>query len=264
MTEENFKNAPYTDFIKEHFDVIALNVKGDREVALDEETTATEKEIAEILGVRYTPTLVFLGEDNQPVARVDGYRSVPELKLVLDYVREKAYTESSLAGYLDARKAEGVYSFREHPRLERIADLSQVKDRPVAVLFEDEACAACNDLHDGHLKDPAVDAALGKMAFVRLDAMSEDTIVDPAGAETTPRAWAAELGLTYRPAIVLFNEGREIARIESMLYRYHFTGILEYVADRHYVRYPGGPFRYIDAKTAELTAAGEDVSISEE
>jgi thioredoxin-related protein len=95
-------------------------------------------------------------------------------------------------------------------------------------------------------------------------AMSEEAIVDPAGNATTPKAWAAELGLTYRPAIVLFDQGREIARIESMLYRYHFTGILEYVADGHYEEYPESPFRYIDAKTAELTAAGKDVSISEE
>jgi thioredoxin-related protein len=263
MTEENFKNAPYTEFIRENFDVIALNIKGDREVALDEETSATEKEIAEILKVRYTPTIVFLGQDNKPVARVNGYRNVPEFKLVLDYVNEKAYRESTLAGYLAARRAEGAYSLRDHPRLEAITDLSQVRDRPLAVLFEDEACVACAELHHGHLKDPAVNAALEKMAFVRLDAGSEEPITDPAGNATTPKAWAADLGLTYRPGIVLFDRGREIARIESMLYRYHFTGVLEYVAERHYEEYPESPFRYIDAKTAELTAAGEDVTISE-
>ena len=30
MTEENFKQAPYTDFIQENFDVIAINIKVDR------------------------------------------------------------------------------------------------------------------------------------------------------------------------------------------------------------------------------------------
>jgi hypothetical protein len=48
-----------------------------------------------------------------------------------------------------------------------------------------------------------------------------------------------------------------------MLYRYHFTGVLEYVADRRSEEYPGSPFRYIDAKTAEILESGKDVSISE-
>jgi thioredoxin-related protein len=263
MTEENFKGPAYTDFIQEHFDVIALNIKGDREVALNEETSATEKEIAEQLGVRYTPTIIFLSPDNKPVARVNGYRNVPDFKLVLDYVKEKAYEQTTLADYVGARKEPTGYELREHAQLETIADLSQVKDRPLAVLFEDAACVACDDLHDGHLKDAAVNAALDKMAFVRLDALSDEPMVDPNGNATTPKAWAAELGITYRPSIVLFDKGKEIIRITGMLYRYHFTGILEYVAERQYEQYPDSPFDYIDAKTAEITAAGKDVSISE-
>jgi hypothetical protein len=63
---------------------------------------------------------------------------------------------------------------------------------------------------------------------------------------------------------VLFDGGREIARIESMLYRYYFIGLLEYVGQGHYARYPDRPFDYINAKTAELTTAGQDVSIADE
>ena len=77
------------------------------------------------------------------------------------------------------------------------------------------------------------------------------------------KEFAAKLGITYRPSIVLFDQGKEIVRIESMLYRYHFTGVLEYVAERQYEKYPGGPFRYMDVKTEELLESGEDVNISE-
>ncbi len=62
MTEENFKQAPYKDFIKQNFDVIAINIKGDREVALNEETSLREKELAVRLNVMYTPTVVFLNQ----------------------------------------------------------------------------------------------------------------------------------------------------------------------------------------------------------
>jgi hypothetical protein len=73
----------------------------------------------------------------------------------------------------------------------------------------------------------------------------------------------AKLGITYRPSIVLFGKGREIVRIESMLYRYHCTGVLEYVAGRHYEQYPDSPFRYLDVEMEELLKSGRDVDISE-
>ncbi len=262
MHEENFKQAPYADFIQQHFDVIALNTKGDREVALDEETKATEKKIADLLKVRYTPTIIFLNNQGKPVVRVNGYRNVTEFKLILDYVQSKTYERHSLNEYLDARKQAGQYRFRDHPRLSDVTDLSQAGDKPLAVLFEDSACVACDALHDGHFKDPEVDAALAKMTFVRLDATSEEAIVDPAGNKTTPRAWAEQLGLSYRPGLVLFDQGREIIRIENMLYSYHFTGVLEYVAERHYKQYPNRVWDYVDAKTAEILKSGKDVDIS--
>lgn len=131
------------------------------------------------------------------------------------------------------------------------------------MLFEDSACVACDALHEGHLKDPEVGKALSKMAFVRLDALSDAPIIDPQGNKTTAREFAAKLGITYRPSIVLFDKGKEIVRIESMLYRYHFTGVLEYVAERHYEQYSGSPFRYLDVKTEALLKSGKDVSISE-
>lgn len=264
MIEENFRNAPYRDFIQQHFDVIPLNVKGDREVALDARTSVSEKEVADRLGVRFTPTLVFLSPDNKPVARVSGYRNVDDFKKVLDYVAEKAYETATLAEYLDAKKAGGRYSLQPHPQIQDIKDLNAVADRPLALLFEDSGCVACAALHEGHLADPEVNEVLKRFTLVRLDADSDTPIVAPGGDQTTPRALAATLGVEYLPTIVLFDQGREIARIESMLYRYHFLGMLEYVGNRKYLEFPDGPFDYINAKTAELTAAGKDVSVADE
>lgn len=264
MVQENFARAPYRDFIQEHFDVIALDTKGDREVAVTAELSMTEKELAELYQVRFTPTLIFLDDSNRPVARVSGYRNPDDFKVVLDYVQERAYQRQTLNEYATERRATPVYSFRDHPRIQTITDLGSVKDRPLAILFEDTACVACNALHDGHLADPKIDEILAGLTLVRLDSRSLEPIIDPMGNATTPRSFAESLGIQYRPSIVLFDRGREIARIEGMLYRYHFGGILEYVVGRHYERYPDRPFDYIDAKTAELTAAGQDVVIADE
>lgn len=261
MTEENFKHAPYTEFIKQNFDVIAINIKGDREIAFSEETSLTEKELAVRLNVMYTPTIVFLNQQNKMVARVNGYRSVPDFKHVLDYVQEKAYLNISLSKYVDARK-EPVYSFREHPQLTQVKDLQAAANRPLAVLFEDKACLDCDALHDGHLNRPEVRAILENYTFVRLNALSEEPLVDVDGNTTTPRAYAEKLGLVYRPSIVLFDRGKEVTRITSFLYTYHFEEVLRYVGERHYEQYPESFYDYLDVRTAEITAGGRDVDLS--
>lgn len=260
LIEENFAQEPSQSFIRERFDVIALNVDGDREVTVDADQSLPEKEFAQRIGVRYTPTLLFLNHEGEPVARVDGYRSPADFKLVLDYVASRAYERQTLAEFISASTQE-VYRLRPHPRFQDLRDLAGVKDRPLALLFEDARCLACNALHDGHLADPEVDAALAPFVVVRLDALADTQIIAPDGRQTTARALAEALGIDYRPTWVLFDQGREIARIENELSRYHFIGILEYVGQRQYQRYPDSPFDYINAKTAERLARGEDVRI---
>jgi thioredoxin-related protein len=204
------------------------------------------------------------------VARINGYRNVDEFKQVLDYVDAKAYETQTLAAFLDAQKARAQYSFREHEKIREAADVGDLStvEGPLALLFEDSACIACPALHDGHLAAPEVQQALEPFTLVRVDALSDTAITAPDGSQTTQRKLATELGVEYRPTLVLFDgpagSKREIARIESMLYRYHFTGLLEYVGGGHYRQYPDSPFDYINAKTAELTASGKDVSISDE
>ena len=209
----------------------------------------------------YTPTILFLNPQNQIVARVNGYRSVPDFKQVLDYVQKKAYLNTSLSKYVDARK-EAVYSLREHPQLKHLNDLKSVADQPLAVIFEDKGCRDCDALHEGHLKRPEVREILKKYTVVRLDALSDEPIIDVEGNPTTPKSYAENLGLVYRPGIVLFDKGKEVIRINSNLNTYHFEEILRYVGERHYEQYPESFYDYLDTRTAEITASGRDVDLS--
>jgi len=260
MTEENIKHAPYTDFIKENFDIIALNIKGDKEVALNEEISLTEKALAEHFKVLYTPTIIFLNTDNKIVARINGYRNVNDFKDVLDYVHTKSYQKTSLAKFIDERKKQ-TYTFIAHPLLKQSTNLQALNDKPLAVMFEDKGCKDCSKLHKGYLQDPEVNKILKNYHFIRLDALSNEAITDVNGNQTTPRELAEKLKLSYRPGIVLYDKGIEIIRIESMLYKYHFTEILRYVGERHYIKYPKSFYNYLDVRTAELTKKGIDIDI---
>lgn len=262
MTEENFKNAPYTPFIKQHFDVISINIKGDREIAFDANTSVTEKQLAELLKVRYTPTVLFLDSNNKTVLRLNGYRSVAAFEYALKYVQEKAYQHTTLSRYIEQRRPAQRYVFRNHPQLQSITTLQSAADKPLALLFEDASCDACDALHDDHLQNPQILQALANFTFVRLDANSTTPIIDPTGKPTTAKAYAEQLGLSYRPAIVLFDQGREISRIDGLLYSYHFEGMLRYVGERHYKQYPDSFYDYLDVRTAKILESGQDVDLS--
>lgn len=262
MTEENFKHAPYTDFIKQHFDIIQLNIKGDREVAVNADTTMTEKELANTLKVSYTPTVVFLNGENKTVLRLNGYRSVPAFKHALDFVQQKAYERTTLTRFIEEQQPPKVYSFRDHPQLKAITNLQQVADKPLALLFEDESCDACDTLHDGILKAAETRTLLENFAFVRLDGNSSEALIDVDGNSTTPRAYAEKLGLTYRPGLVLFDRHKEIMRIDGLLYTHHFQGALRYVGERHYEQYPGEFFVYLRNYSEKVLATGKDIDLS--
>ena len=262
MTEENFKNAPYTDFIKENFDVIAVNIKGDREIAFDENTSVPEKELAGILKVRYTPTVIFLSTENKPVLRLNGYRSVEAFGHALHFVADKAYETNTLSSYIESSAAAPRYSFRTHPMLKEADDLSTLGAKPVALLVEDAQCDACDALHDGHLKNPEILSVLENFTFVRLDAGSTEPLKDFEGKITTPKAWTEQIGLTYRPGIILYDEGKEVGRIDGMLYTYHFQEMLRYIGERHYKRYPNSFYDYLDVRTEQILKTGENVDLS--
>ncbi len=262
MTEENFKNAPYVDFIREKFDVIAINIKGDREIAFDEETSVTEKELAKILKVRATPTTIFLNAENKPVTRLNGYRSVEAFKHALDYVATKSYQRTSLSAFIQEQEQPQRYSFRDHPQIKEISDLKSVASSPLALLFEEPSCDACNALHDGHLANPEIREVLKNFTLVRLDASSDKAIIDIEGNATTPRAYAEKLGLTYRPGIILIDKGREVTRIDGLLYTYHFRELLRYVGERHYEKYPNSFFDYLTPRTEQILQSGQNIDLS--
>jgi thioredoxin-related protein len=260
MVEENFKSSNYSDFLRERFDIIALNVFGDREVAIDENTHVSEKALARQLKVRYTPTILFLDYQNKPVLRLNGYRSVQAFKYALDFVNEKAYARTSLSRYIEEREKRQLYVFRPHEQLVELTDLSAVADKPLAVLFEDRTCDECDALHDEILNRAETKDILQRFTFVRFDAFSEQPITDVAGNKTTPKAYAEALGLTYRPGIVLFDRGKEITRIDGMLKTYYFQEVLRYVGERRYEQYP--QLRdYLAARTQTILESGQDIDI---
>jgi thioredoxin-related protein len=264
MLKESFASAEDREFLRTHFDVIGINVRGASEVVWIDGNTYTERSLASHLKSFGTPTLVFLGQDGKPVLQLPGYRDPRALRHAFDYVRTRSYRGGrSFAAWLEARERPVLYQLRDHPLFARAAAPNLKGYRgPIAILFEDRYCADCERFHERTLRHPEVIAEMKKFFFVRFDARSHYRVVDPGGKATSPAQWVRALGLTYRPALVLYDEGREIMRIDGQLYRFHLKERLRYVSGKHYKRFESLS-QYNAARRAELLEQGIDIDYGE-
>lgn len=259
--EESFRAGETSEFLRRNFDVIGIDIRGSRQVEWIDGRSYAEKELARVLKVFGTPTLVFLDTRGNTVLRLNGYRRPRPLRQALEFVHGRHYRSQTLAAFVDERKGNSAYRLRPHPRFVDITNFAG-HSGPLAVIFEDEGCADCDEFHDTVLSHPDVAPQLDRFTIVRLDARSAKPIIDTDGRSTTPGDWARRLGMDYRPGIVLFDGGRERARMDGMLYRFHFKELLRYVAGGHYARYPLLS-QYSAARREELLEQGETIDYSQ-
>ena len=261
VVAENFQGGENTDYYKSRFDVVAVNVRGSLEVTWVDGNTYTEQELRKKMGVFATPTIVFLGPQGEQVLTLPGYRDPAALRHAADYVHEKQYTKSTFSSYLAEKKRPSVYKFRDHPQFEFATYLKDL-DRPLAILFEDEFCIECDRFHDTTLIHPEILEAMKPFLVVRLDANSSQLLVTPDGQRSTPANWVRSLGLTYRPSLVLFNQGQELYRADGRLYHQHLLEALTYVSGGHDKRYPSLSAYKRDFRQQRLEQ-GKDVDFGE-
>ena len=253
MLQEGFEAEPLRTFIQQHFDSIAINVRGDREIAFNEEISVKEKELSDILEVAATPAILFLDQDNKTVVRVNGYRAPERFRQILEFVATKSYQTSSLADYLQAKLDKNVYRLRPNPLFSETADLSGI-DGPLMLIFEDGSCYDCNEFHDGILGHELVRKEIEPFTIVRLDADSDEAIIDVHGNQTTPAELARKYEMIYRPGVLVFDDGNLVRRHDSLTFPHHFKESMRYVAGGFYQQ---TDYRtYSHRRTEELLEAG--------
>ena len=257
---ENFREGGNRAFMENHFDVVPLNIRGANPVEWFDGKTYPEKVLADHLKVVATPTVVFVDADGKIVLRLNGYRQPAAFRQTLEFVHGRHYQTQTLASFVAQQKQKPVYEFRPHPSFVQTGDLGGYR-QPLAVIFEDRDCADCPEVHERVFSHPEVLPELKKYRVVRLDAYSGAPIVDIDGRQTTPREWATKLNVVYRPGVVLFNEGKERARVDGMQHHFHFKTWLSYVSGQNYKRYPR--FRnYNQVRQEELLKQGVTIDLS--
>ncbi|HIP94956.1 MAG TPA: hypothetical protein EYH20_06425 [Leucothrix sp.] len=266
MLKDNFTTSEADggnrEFIQKNFDSIHIDIKGSREIAFNEDTEVSEKDLAKALNVYFTPTLLFMDAKNKVVARVNGYRSPREFKQVLNFVKEKAYLKTDLPSYRAEHLTDSVYTLLDHKGFSKITDFQKASktDKPLAILFEDKTCDECDRFHKEILDLKETSDLMKAFNFVRLDALSDKVLIDPQGNETTASEWLKKQNISYRPALLVFVKGEEKARLTGLIKSFHFQQLLSFFAHKKYNEYTDF-IQYGEEYSKKILKSGKDIDI---
>ena len=260
----NFSQRTIVEKTRQHFVAVAINLWGDREVTWLDGRVMTEKELARLLNVQFTPTLLFFDENGAVVVRLNGYYPPQRFEAVVDYVAGRLERREPLAEYL-GRAARETASPRLHEEpffLPPPYDLRRKRgDKPLAVIFETIDCSACDELHREGFRRDEVLAQVKQIDVARFALGARTELTTPASRKISAQAWARELDVNYTPTVIFFDDsGSEVFRIESYLRPFHFASSFAYVTSGAYRAEPSFQ-RYLQGRAEHMRARGESVEL---
>ena len=244
--EKNWGANNISAYTQKHFDVIGINIHGQRTVIDVDGKSYSEKDFSILKKTDFTPSVIFYNTQGNEALSLRGYRPPYQFRAALEFVADAHYKKETFRQYLaraelalNFGKAElnKNDSFDSPPHL---LDRSKIKaSQPLMVVFESKFCHACDVLHGGPFTRPEIETELLKLEAIQLDIKNEQPLLTPKGIKTTAKKWAEQLDINYSPTIIFFDEqGKEIIRIESVVWFYRLRNVLNYVLTGAYKKYP--------------------------
>lgn len=247
LMQINFgRETDIVEYTRRHFDVVAIDIWGDREVSDMQGTVMSEKLYAQREKANFTPSLIFYGPNGQQLLQLRGYYTPYKMRAALEYVVDGYYAKETLRDYIARADPPSLHQqgdlneedfFHKPPY---ILDRSHIPaQQPLAVFFEQRNCHACDILHTDPLNDDITRLLLEGFEVVQLDMWGDTPVLTPTGEKLLAKDWAHQLGLFYAPSILFFDEaGKEVFRVSSVVRVYRLRGVLEYILDKGYLKAP--------------------------
>jgi len=270
LVERNLAQKDIEQKVRKNFDVIALNMWGDREIVNIGSTTYTEKSFAKALKIQFTPTILFFNEQGKVILRLNGYLPPARFKLAINWVADKHENIISYRNYilenssnLNSNNSGNLIPepyFKSQPY-----NLSTLKNnntnKPYALLFEQKDCPNCELLHNKVLSEKSTQKIIKQFSVIQLDMWSDTPITDYTGNLTTAKQLADRYDVKYAPTIIVFNAaGQEIIRSEAFFKTFHTQGIFHYVLSESYKKQPSFQ-RYLSKRAEHFIESGVNVDI---
>ena len=186
LVEHNFTQRDITQTMREDFDLVAINMWGDREIIQVGGQEFSEKTLAGALKVQYTPTLLFFDETRKVILRLNGYYPPNDFRKALAYAGNQGEKHGTFADYLanqagsSADSALHTEEFFEAPPY----DLSLQSGRALAVYFEQGQCRQCDTLHQQLLSGALPRGRTGRVTVFILGRYRNERSALPADWKT--------------------------------------------------------------------------------
>jgi thioredoxin-related protein len=253
LMKVNFGDPAIAATTQANFVAVALNIWGDRDVTWIDGRSMPEKEVARLLRVQYTPTLLFFDEQGGVALRLNGYSPPDKFRVALDYVRLHQEKKQSFADYQAGLAPEPPGAkLTAQPFFEKGApDLQRAlkAGKPVLAVFERSSCRDCAEMHREGFSRPEVRKALAGFTVLQANAFGPE------------RAWARELQVVNTPTLVFFEpSGKEAFRVEGYVRAFHLASAMEYVSTGAYRSEPSFQ-RFIQARADAMRAKGQAVDL---
>ena len=163
--ERNWGQEDIVKYTRKNFDVIAINIKGQRPVVDLDGKIYTEKSFAAFKETNFTPSVIFYNTNGKEVLRLRGYRPPYQFRAALEYVSDQHYKKETFSNYL--ARGELALSFGKSELNTNdifnsppyLLDRSKIKaELPLMVVFERKHCHACDVLHGGPFARPEIES----------------------------------------------------------------------------------------------------------
>jgi thioredoxin-related protein len=243
MRRVNLADPEAADIIRHHFDLVTLDILGDRDVTTFAGATLTEKQYARSIKVQLTPMTAFFAPDGKELFRMAGYYKLPMFKDALRYVATQHYGVESFTAY---RERTAVGSSVAGQRIEPVFSMAQDlpaalngaanRNKGLALVVERDNCPECDELHRQTFKHPGLFAALTRdFDVVRLNGGGSRPLRDIDGTVRKESDIVSRMNIGYTPALVfLERQGEEMFRLESYRKPEHLIVILRYLSSGSY------------------------------
>ena len=273
LLKDNFSRTDIVARMQQGYDVLELNMWGDKEIISFSGDEYSEKEFAKKMKVMFTPTLLFLDNKGLPSFRINGYYSPDKFMAVLDYISLKNTKKSDeLPGFTEYFRQKGSANKQTKASLQTEKFISQTDNiqnliknsrKPVLILFEQNYCQDCDEMHGDLFRRMPVYKRLQKFSIVQIDINSSKKITTPDGQNMSQKDFAQQLNVQYTPSLFFFESGRNnnlVFRSEAYLRGFHLETVFDYVSSEAY-KTESEFQRFVQTRADEMAKKGIKVDL---
>ncbi|MCU7940291.1 MAG: thioredoxin fold domain-containing protein [gamma proteobacterium symbiont of Bathyaustriella thionipta] len=275
LLDDNFTHKEIVRKMNQKFDLLEINMWGDKTVTLLTGDEVSEKEFAKQMKVMFTPTLIVLNHEGEQQFRMIGYYAPDKFSAALDYVLLKSeeniafndyYRQQQKNVHSDSKQESTLHTEDFIDKSKDLASLIKNSNKPALVLFEQQNCSECDELHGDIFRRLPVYKQLQQFSVAQIDINSNDKITTPYGQLMTKKQFAESLNIQYTPSLLFYDNNavssaqRLVFRSEGYLKGFHIQALFDYILSGAYNSEPEFQ-RFVQRRADKMREEGIKVEL---